>query len=189
MSVEHNIPIYFNGQEYSSFEAMPEQVRLAYARSPAYATTPPSQEPVKPRFVYDGQVYTLDSLPPEVRARYDEAVQRTDANQNGIPDFLEGSSPVLSLLAKLAGKASLQAGDPAPQPGLAPDQSYSPDNSLPALSSPVYLPVEDTSTTVDAVFPANPPGRRAALSGMALIVLALLACLVIVFIVNRFMNF
>jgi hypothetical protein len=32
----------------------------------------------------------IEDLPPEVRARYEEAMSRVDSNRNGIPDFAEG---------------------------------------------------------------------------------------------------
>ena len=32
----------------------------------------------------------LENLPPEVRAKYEAAMSKLDANRNGIPDFLEG---------------------------------------------------------------------------------------------------
>lgn len=39
----------------------------------------------------DGQEYnSLDDLPPEARAKYEQAMGALDANRNGIPDFVEG---------------------------------------------------------------------------------------------------
>jgi hypothetical protein len=39
----------------------------------------------------DGQEYnSLDDLPAEARAKYDQAMSTLDANRNGMPDFLEG---------------------------------------------------------------------------------------------------
>ena len=32
----------------------------------------------------------IENLPPEVRARYQEAIGKLDANRNGIPHFVEG---------------------------------------------------------------------------------------------------
>src|SRR5689334_7120218 len=32
----------------------------------------------------------IEDLPPEARARYEAAMSKLDANQNGIPDFVEG---------------------------------------------------------------------------------------------------
>jgi hypothetical protein len=43
------------------------------------------------RIIVDGTVYnSIDELPPDIRARYDQAVGSMDANRNGVPDFLEG---------------------------------------------------------------------------------------------------
>ena len=44
-----------------------------------------------PNITVNGQTYAnLDQLPPEVRAKYEQAMQALDANQNGVPDFFEG---------------------------------------------------------------------------------------------------
>jgi hypothetical protein len=43
------------------------------------------------KFVVDGQTYnSLETLPPEARAKYEQAMGAIDRNQNGMPDFLEG---------------------------------------------------------------------------------------------------
>jgi len=43
------------------------------------------------QFVVNGQIYnSLDQLPPEYRAKYEQAMGNMDANRNGIPDFVEG---------------------------------------------------------------------------------------------------
>lgn len=43
------------------------------------------------KIVVDGKEFDgLDHLPPEARARYEEAMGKLDANRNGIPDFVEG---------------------------------------------------------------------------------------------------
>jgi hypothetical protein len=43
------------------------------------------------KIVVNGQVFDgLDQLPPEVRAKYEQAMGTLDANKNGIPDFVEG---------------------------------------------------------------------------------------------------
>jgi cation transport regulator ChaB len=42
-------------------------------------------------YVVDGQAYnSIDQLPPEIRAQYEQAMGAIDKNRNGIPDFLEG---------------------------------------------------------------------------------------------------
>jgi hypothetical protein len=43
------------------------------------------------KFIVDGSEYkSLEDLPPEARAKYQEAMGKLDKNQNGIPDILEG---------------------------------------------------------------------------------------------------
>ena len=43
------------------------------------------------KIVIDGKEFDgLENLPPEARARYEEAMGKMDANRNGIPDFVEG---------------------------------------------------------------------------------------------------
>jgi hypothetical protein len=43
------------------------------------------------KFVVGGKTYTsLDDLPPEARAKYEQAMGAMDKNRNGMPDFLEG---------------------------------------------------------------------------------------------------
>lgn len=43
------------------------------------------------KIVIDGKEFDgLEKLPPEVRARYEEAMGKLDANRNGIPDLVEG---------------------------------------------------------------------------------------------------
>ena len=43
------------------------------------------------KILVDGQAYnSLDQLPPEIRAQYEQAMSTMDKNRNGIPDFVEG---------------------------------------------------------------------------------------------------
>ena len=43
------------------------------------------------KVLLDGREYnSLDNLPPEARAKYEQAMGSLDANRNGIPDFVEG---------------------------------------------------------------------------------------------------
>jgi hypothetical protein len=43
------------------------------------------------KILFDGREFNnIDELPPEARARYDQAMGTLDANRNGIPDFVEG---------------------------------------------------------------------------------------------------
>jgi hypothetical protein len=43
------------------------------------------------KVLVDGQEFnSIDELPPEARAKYEQAMGALDANRNGIPDFVEG---------------------------------------------------------------------------------------------------
>jgi hypothetical protein len=43
------------------------------------------------KIIVDGKEFNgIEGLPPEARARYEEAMGQLDANKNGIPDFVEG---------------------------------------------------------------------------------------------------
>ena len=61
-----------------------------------FAAMPPAQNMVgnvmnSAQIVVNGQTYSsLEELPPEYRATYEQAMGNLDANRNGIPDFVEG---------------------------------------------------------------------------------------------------
>ncbi|HEX2994721.1 MAG TPA: hypothetical protein VHP14_07855 [Anaerolineales bacterium] len=43
------------------------------------------------KIIVDGKEFdSVESLPPEARAKYEEAMGKLDANRNGIPDFVDG---------------------------------------------------------------------------------------------------
>lgn len=43
------------------------------------------------KIIAGGKEYnSLDELPPDIRAKYEQAMGTLDANRNGVPDFLEG---------------------------------------------------------------------------------------------------
>jgi hypothetical protein len=43
------------------------------------------------KIVIDGKEFSgIENLPPEARARYEQAMGKPDANRNGIPDFVDG---------------------------------------------------------------------------------------------------
>jgi len=43
------------------------------------------------KIIANGTEYSsLDELPPDIRAKYEEAMGALDANRNGVPDFFEG---------------------------------------------------------------------------------------------------
>jgi hypothetical protein len=98
--------ITFNGEEYTSVEAMPPDVRQLYELAlsmthdgnqdgvpdllaqglPGDATVIRTQQ-----FVVDGVAYgSIDEMPPEVRERYQAGIGRFDRDGDGAPDFFAG---------------------------------------------------------------------------------------------------
>lgn len=62
--------------------------------------------------VMDGQTYnSIDQLPPEARAQYEQAMGALDANRNGVPDFLEG---FINLSAQAVNRAPANSDIAAP---------------------------------------------------------------------------
>lgn len=129
--------IVIDGQTYNNVSEMPPEVRARYEQAmrslgdedrdgmpdvfTAAAPAPVMSSGMK--FVVDGREYnSIDDLPPEARAKYEQAMGILDKNQDGMPDFLEG----------MLGKALLtpaQPGAPAaptPRPALRIPQSASP---------------------------------------------------------------
>jgi hypothetical protein len=101
--------IIFNGKEYASPEAMPEEVRQAYQQVLAHLADadrngiPDILEPggagnviaiQQSSITINGREYkTVGDMPAVVRRLFELAVGQADANRNGIPDALE---PTLS---------------------------------------------------------------------------------------------
>ena len=66
------------------------------------------------RIIADGKAYNgLDELPPEIRAKYEQAMSSMDANRNGVPDFMEG---MLNMPNTTANNVSVSFGTPNPSP-------------------------------------------------------------------------
>ncbi len=129
--------IRFNGAEYNSLDEMPTAVRLAYEKALELAKQGKSggllgghvnvKLTTKVRFAYNGKVYdSPEQMPPDVREKYDLAMQRIDKDHNGIPDALESS-------------ASLPASDFTPP---SPDAFPTTEQSTPLLApaQPVIAP-------------------------------------------------
>src|SRR6266487_2825571 len=61
------------------------------------------------KIIIDGKEFNgIENLPPEARARYEEAMGKLDANKNGIPDFLEGMLNAPKQTIKVSTKFKLQ---------------------------------------------------------------------------------
>jgi hypothetical protein len=80
------------------------------------------------KIIVDGKEFNgLEDLPPEARARYEEAMGKLDANRNGIPDFVEGmmvgtNQNVMSVSD--VGPATPRRSSPLPvNPTITPDTS------------------------------------------------------------------
>jgi hypothetical protein len=104
------------------------------------------------KFTINGQTYdNLDQLPPELRAKYEQAMSAMDANHNGVPDFLEGMLNV-------------------------PDQRTNQAATNFGTASPTPFPVSRNPTPVGSTIePESSGGWMVALSGILLIGLCLVA--------------
>jgi hypothetical protein len=101
--------IVWDGKVYTSIDQLPPEAREKYQKAMGQlahannngipdiiagvsgaANIVTSSGPLQ--IVHDGKVYTnMDELPPEAREKYQKALQALgDANQNGIPDIVEG---------------------------------------------------------------------------------------------------
>ena len=79
------------------------------------------------KVIADGREYTsMDDLPPEVRAKLSQAMGKLDANQNGVPDFLEGtltsSAPAANVNAVFETPAPRRT-PPVPAPVIEPEST------------------------------------------------------------------
>ena len=112
--------IVIDGKTYESVQDMPEDVRRTYENAmrqladndrnglPDFLedmTVLKDQNEAMPatfegmalnmisstKIIADGNEYnSLDQLPPDVRAKYEQAMGTLDTNRNGVPDFFEG---------------------------------------------------------------------------------------------------
>jgi hypothetical protein len=100
-----NPKLIVNGKTYNSVDEMPEDVRKQYEQAmnslkdedknqiPDAFENISSKNVVSSsmKIIVNGKEFNgLEDLPPDVRARYEQAMGKLDANQNGMPDFLEG---------------------------------------------------------------------------------------------------
>ena len=101
---------------------------------------------------HDGKVFTDPSqLPPEARERYEKAMKLLgDANQNGIPDILEGAA-----LPQMAGTLSAPSALPASNAPVAPSASQTP-GTLSAPSGP-----QAAAVSAAPAAQSGPPASRA----------------------------
>jgi hypothetical protein len=80
------------------------------------------------KIIVDGKEFDgLEHLPPEARARYEEAMGKLDSNRNGIPDFVEGmtqaSGQNVMSVSSSAMDAPRRAAPLSASPTITPDTS------------------------------------------------------------------
>jgi hypothetical protein len=78
------------------------------------------------KIIVDGKEFDgLEHLPPEVRAKYEEAMGKLDANRNGIPDFAEGmfKTPNQNVMSVSSTPAPPRAAPMPVSPTITPDTS------------------------------------------------------------------
>ena len=133
--------IVIDGKTYNSVNEMPPEVRAKYEQAMGgikdengdrmpdafNATSLASVMSNGMKFIVDGREYnSIEDLPPEARAKYEQAMGALDKNQNGMPDFLEGMMGMFP-------QAPAQPGTPVaptPRPVSRPPLPASPTTSL-----------------------------------------------------------
>ena len=80
------------------------------------------------KIIVGGKEFTgLQDLPADVRARYEEAMHRLDANQNGVPDFAEGmlntSGQFMNVSRGSVAQTPRRGTFPTSNPAITPDTS------------------------------------------------------------------
>ena len=158
--------IVIDGKTYKSVDEMPEDVRKNYESTMRNFDknqngTPDFFEELgsfqgttnvisTTQITVNGQVFdSLDQLPPDIRAKYEQALGAMDANKNGIPDFVEGMLNPSNQTANIA-------------------TSFGTTSPLPSNPMPV-------SSTIE---PASSGSWMLALAGIVLVGLCLVAAAV-----------
>ncbi len=81
------------------------------------------------KFIVNGQEYNvLENLPPEARAKYEQAMAKLDKNQNGIPDVLEGMMNIPNQMVSNIQSAPVTSTPPPYQP-IAVNSTIEPESS------------------------------------------------------------
>ena len=94
------------------------------------------------KIIADGKSYnSIDELPPEVRAKYEQAMGAMDANRNGVPDFMEGMI----------------------------DTSKQSSNIAASFESPAFPPSQPFQSVQSQPMPASPTLEEASSNGLALV--------------------
>lgn len=81
------------------------------------------------RIIVDNKEFDgIDNLPPEARARYEQAMSKLDANRNGIPDFIEGMTNITDQTTNMT--TGFGAETPFPQTPMPADPAITPDTTI-----------------------------------------------------------
>lgn len=136
--------IVIDGKTYNSENEMPPDVRAKYKKAmnmirdrdrggrPDVFDVSSSTRVVSNtmKFVVDGREYSsLEDLPPEARAKYEQAMGALDKNKNGIPDFVEGmmgmmpQNPVKTNSSSATSPRSASRAPQTASPTISPDTS------------------------------------------------------------------
>jgi hypothetical protein len=109
------------------------------------------------KIVVDGKEFNgIENLPPEARAKYEEAMRKLDANQNSIPDFVEGLINATNQTTNVSSNFEMEAS------AIAPSVAY-PSSAGASQNKP--LPVDS------AITPDTSNGWMLALAGAFLLLL------------------
>jgi hypothetical protein len=146
--VKAALKIMMNGREFHSIDDLPPEARAKYEQAmskldanhngiPDMLENNANASSVNSsvKFLVNGQeVNSLDNLPPEVRARYEQAMNKVDANHNGVPDFMEGMmNASASQIQQTSAPVSANFGIPTSQPisstSISSNSAITPDTS------------------------------------------------------------
>jgi hypothetical protein len=82
------------------------------------------------KIVIDGKEYNkVEDLPPEVRAKYEAAIARLDANHDGIPDFVEGMFKPIDQDTSRNASSAIESIPYSPPLPLSPTVTQTPDTT------------------------------------------------------------
>jgi hypothetical protein len=111
------------------------------------------------KIIVDGKEFNgIENLPPEARARYEQAMSKLDANRNGIPDFVEGMINATNQTANVSTSLETEA----------PPRSTTFDYNPPVM------------TPLDRSMPANPTSEIDKSNGWQLVLAGLFVVLLCV---------
>ncbi len=146
--VKAALKVLLNGQEFHSLDDLPPEARAKYEQAMSKLDANHNGVPdllenntnsaivnTSIKFRVNGkEVNSLDDLPPEARAKYEQAMSKLDANHNGVPDFMEVvNSTSAPQIQQTAAPVSTDFGIPTSQPissmPISNDSAITPDTS------------------------------------------------------------